>query len=93
MDLAAARQEGFVPKHLSVNDGRNITKRLLSVVGIITTFGRKKNRDAIRKAWMPTGKNYLFVVFSLARLMRHGLLLSYSVARLVIYLSKGCNAD
>lgn len=56
MELTAARQEGFVSKHLSVNDGtgRQSTKRLLSVIGIITTFGRKKNRDAIRKAWMPT---------------------------------------
>ncbi|XP_028774768.1 hydroxyproline O-galactosyltransferase HPGT1 [Neltuma alba] len=59
MELAAARQEGFVSKHLLVNDGtgRQSTKRLLSVIGIITTFGRKKNRDAIRKAWMPTGAN------------------------------------
>ncbi|KAI4326860.1 hypothetical protein L6164_019385 [Bauhinia variegata] len=55
MELAAARQEGFVPKHTSGNDGRHSTKRLLSVIGIITTFGRRKNRDAIRKAWMPSG--------------------------------------
>ncbi|KAF7828178.1 hydroxyproline O-galactosyltransferase HPGT1-like [Senna tora] len=55
MDLTAAKQEGFVPKHLLENNERHPTKRFLSVIGIITTFGRKKNRDAIRKAWMPTG--------------------------------------
>ncbi|RDX69743.1 Hydroxyproline O-galactosyltransferase HPGT1, partial [Mucuna pruriens] len=54
-ELAAARQEGFVPKNLPGNDGKHPTKKVLSVVGVMTTFGRKKNRDAIRKAWMPTG--------------------------------------
>nr|KYP67392.1 putative beta-1,3-galactosyltransferase 11 [Cajanus cajan] len=54
-EVAAARQEGFVPKHLPGNDGKHPTKKVLSVVGVMTTFGRKKNRDAIRKAWMPTG--------------------------------------
>ncbi|XP_019422314.1 PREDICTED: hydroxyproline O-galactosyltransferase HPGT1-like isoform X1 [Lupinus angustifolius] len=54
-ELAVARQEGFVPKHLSGNDGKHPTKKVLLVIGIMTTFGRKKNRDAIRKAWMPTG--------------------------------------
>lgn len=57
MQLAAARQEGFVPKSLSKNEGAHSKKKLLAVVGIFTTFGRKKNRDAIRKAWMPSG-NY-----------------------------------
>ncbi|XVF13084.1 hypothetical protein REPUB_Repub08aG0177400 [Reevesia pubescens] len=55
MDLAAARQEGFVSKEHSENDGPRSKKRLLAVIGIITTFGRKKNRDAIRKAWMQSG--------------------------------------
>lgn len=54
-ELAAARQEGFVPKHLTGSDGKHPSKKVLSVVGVMTTFGRKKNRDAIRKAWMPTG--------------------------------------
>lgn len=58
MELAAARKEGFVPKSLSKNEKADSKKNLLAVVGIFTTFGRKKNRDAIRKAWMPTG-NYL----------------------------------
>ncbi|XP_010261468.1 PREDICTED: hydroxyproline O-galactosyltransferase HPGT1 [Nelumbo nucifera] len=55
MELAAARQEGFVSKHLSGTDGTSSKKRLLAVIGIITKFGHKNNRDAIRKAWMPTG--------------------------------------
>lgn len=55
MDLAAARQEGFVRKQLSKIDGTRSKKKLLAVIGIITTFGQQKNRDAIRKAWMPAG--------------------------------------
>ncbi|XWS49982.1 hypothetical protein CRYUN_Cryun12cG0049400 [Craigia yunnanensis] len=55
MDLAAARQEGFVSKEHLENDGTRSKKRLLAVIGIITTFGRKKNRNAIRKAWMQSG--------------------------------------
>jgi hydroxyproline O-galactosyltransferase HPGT len=55
MELSAARKEGFVPKQLSVNNEKQPTKKILSVIGVMTTFGRKKNRDAIRKAWMPTG--------------------------------------
>ncbi|KAL1556869.1 Hydroxyproline O-galactosyltransferase HPGT1 [Salvia divinorum] len=54
VDLEKARQEGFVPKHL-VENSVTTKKKLLAVVGIITMFGRKNNRDAIRKAWMPTG--------------------------------------
>ncbi|PON82494.1 Glycosyl transferase [Trema orientale] len=55
MKLAAARQEGFIPKSLSKNYETRPRKNLLAVIGIITTFGHRKNRDAIRKAWMPTG--------------------------------------
>ncbi|KAK9277732.1 hypothetical protein L1049_007279 [Liquidambar formosana] len=55
MELAAARQEGFVSKYVVGNDKNHSKKQLLVVVGIITRFGRKRNRDAIRKAWMPTG--------------------------------------
>ncbi|XP_024026947.1 hydroxyproline O-galactosyltransferase HPGT1 [Morus notabilis] len=54
-ELVAAREEGFVPKSLSKHDEARPRKELLAVIGIITTFGRRKNRDAIRKAWMPTG--------------------------------------
>lgn len=54
MELAAARQEGFVSKLLS-EINRNPKKRSLAVIGILTGFGRKNNRDAIRKAWMGTG--------------------------------------
>ncbi|KAK6155613.1 hypothetical protein DH2020_009861 [Rehmannia glutinosa] len=54
MELAAARQEGFVSKHLS-EINKTPKKRSLVVIGILTSFGRKSNRDAIRKAWMGTG--------------------------------------
>lgn len=55
MELVAARQEGFVTKHLTETNRISPKKRPLVVIGILTTFGRKNNRDAIRKAWMATG--------------------------------------
>nr|XP_023919636.1 hydroxyproline O-galactosyltransferase HPGT1-like [Quercus suber] len=80
MDLAAATQEGFVPKHLSKNVWTRSKKKLLAVIGIMTTFGRKKNRDAIRKAWMPTGaavekladEKGIIVRFVIGRSANHG---------------------
>ncbi|KAL3844517.1 hypothetical protein ACJIZ3_001920 [Penstemon smallii] len=54
VDLEKARQEGFESKHLSENS-ETTKKKLLAVIGIVTMFGRKNNRDAIRKAWMPAG--------------------------------------
>ncbi|PIN13282.1 Galactosyltransferase [Handroanthus impetiginosus] len=54
VDLEKARQEGFVSKQ-PFETGESKKKKLLAVIGIITMFGRKNNRDAIRKAWMPTG--------------------------------------
>ncbi|XP_050227883.1 hydroxyproline O-galactosyltransferase HPGT1-like isoform X2 [Mercurialis annua] len=56
MDLAEARQAGFGSKQVKDDHSKkNDKKKLLAVIGIATTFGRKRNRDAIRKAWMPTG--------------------------------------
>ncbi|KAF9617745.1 hypothetical protein IFM89_038507 [Coptis chinensis] len=58
MELAAAKQEGFVQKHLSKTktNGTSPRNKFLAVIGIVTQFGRKNNRDAIRKAWMSTGR-------------------------------------
>lgn len=55
MELTEAKKEGFASKYSTVRDATLSKKKLLGVVGIITTFGHKRNRDAIRKAWMPTG--------------------------------------
>ncbi|KAH0648867.1 hypothetical protein KY285_034115 [Solanum tuberosum] len=55
MELGKASQEGFVSKHLLDNNEKDSKKKLLAVIGVSTNFGNKKNRDAIRKAWMPTG--------------------------------------
>ncbi|EOY23424.1 Galactosyltransferase family protein isoform 1 [Theobroma cacao] len=55
MDLAAARQEGFTSKTSSDTDGAVSKRRPLVVIGVLTRFGRKNNRDAIRKAWMGSG--------------------------------------
>ncbi|XP_002513605.2 hydroxyproline O-galactosyltransferase HPGT1 [Ricinus communis] len=55
LELAAAKQEGFTSNFLTEKDGNNSNKRRLVVIGILTTFGRKNNRNAIRKAWMGTG--------------------------------------
>lgn len=54
MELAAARQEGFVSKHLSETN-RTPKKRQVVVIGILTGFARRNQRDAIRQAWMGTG--------------------------------------
>ncbi|XP_078439478.1 galactosyltransferase family protein [Wolffia australiana] len=48
--------KGFVKKH--PNSKGTVTrnsKRLLAVIGIVTGFDGKKNRDAIRKSWVPQG--------------------------------------
>lgn len=58
MDLEKAKQEGFVLKQ---NSGTHTKKKLLAVIGIMTKFGRKNNREAIRKAWMPRGKSFLSI--------------------------------
>ncbi|KAF9667421.1 hypothetical protein SADUNF_Sadunf15G0021300 [Salix dunnii] len=55
-ELAAAKQEGFTSKVLTENDGAHAKKRHLVVIGIMTRFGNKNNRDAVRKAWMGTGR-------------------------------------
>ncbi|KAK8703345.1 hypothetical protein V6N13_021664 [Hibiscus sabdariffa] len=55
MDLAAAGKEGFTSKRSSDSDGAVRKRRPLVVIGILTRFGRKNNRDAIRKAWMGSG--------------------------------------
>ncbi|KAL8158903.1 hypothetical protein V2J09_000440 [Rumex salicifolius] len=56
MEITEAKKEGFVSKYSIVRDTTLSKKKLLGVVGIITTFGHRRNRDAIRKAWMPTGE-------------------------------------
>uniref|UniRef100_A0A2N9EML3 Hexosyltransferase n=1 Tax=Fagus sylvatica TaxID=28930 RepID=A0A2N9EML3_FAGSY len=55
MELTAARQDGFASKSSTETNEVNSKKRPLVVIGILTRFGRKNNRDAIRKAWMGTG--------------------------------------
>ena len=58
-ELAGARQEGFVSNPLIETNGTYSMRRPLVVIGILTKFGRQKNRDAIRKAWMGSGKYIL----------------------------------
>lgn len=62
MELAAARHEGFVTKPSSRASGTGLKKRPLVVIGIHTSFGQKRNRDAIRKVWMLTGTVLNFLV-------------------------------
>ncbi|XP_021726791.1 hydroxyproline O-galactosyltransferase HPGT1-like isoform X1 [Chenopodium quinoa] len=54
MELAAAKEEGFVPKRYGIDKDKP-KKRPLVIIGILTSFGRKNKRDAVRKAWMGTG--------------------------------------
>lgn len=60
MELAAARQEGFVGRYNPDISGNHTRKRLMAVIGINTGFGQKNNRDAIRKTWLPTGIALVF---------------------------------
>lgn len=64
MELASAKQEGFTSKRSTETDGAQSVKRPLVVIGIFSRFGRKNNRDAIRKAWMGTGTFLLLFVGS-----------------------------
>ncbi|PKI52108.1 hypothetical protein CRG98_027524 [Punica granatum] len=57
-ELAAARQEGFLSKHSADTSGNQSKKKPLLVIGLFTAFGRKNNRDAIRKAWMGNGMHF-----------------------------------
>lgn len=54
MELAAAKEEGFVSKYYGIDNAKP-KKRPLVVIGILTSFGRKNKRDAIRTAWMGKG--------------------------------------
>ncbi|KAE9603981.1 hypothetical protein Lal_00002034 [Lupinus albus] len=57
MELASARREGFSSNRLveSETNGTYSKTRPFVVIGILTGFGGRKNRDAIRKAWMGSG--------------------------------------
>ncbi|MQL94760.1 hypothetical protein Taro_027423 [Colocasia esculenta] len=55
IELAAAKQKGFVAKHSLRYNATDSRKRLLAVIGVFSGFGRRNNRDAIRKSWLPTG--------------------------------------
>ncbi|CAN1778466.1 Hydroxyproline O-galactosyltransferase HPGT1 [Linum perenne] len=54
-DLAAAGLNGFASKYSTSENASQPKKKLLAVIGIMTTFGRRRNRNAIRQSWMPTG--------------------------------------
>jgi len=55
MELAAAKHEGFVGKYTPETNGTHSRKKPLIVIGIMSSFGRKNYRDAVRKSWLPTG--------------------------------------
>ncbi|QHN82508.1 DNA polymerase epsilon catalytic subunit A [Arachis hypogaea] len=72
MELAAARNKGFVLKQLLETNGIYFEGKPLVMIGVITTFGRQKNRDAIRNVWMGSGgfniKSSFFASASLKKL-------------------------
>ena len=70
MELAAAKHEGFVGKYTPETNGTHSRKKPLIFIGIMSSFGRKNYRDAVRKSWLPTGMalhlhflTYTFLVF------------------------------
>ncbi|XLU28105.1 hypothetical protein S245_064171, partial [Arachis hypogaea] len=52
MELAAVRNEVFVLKQLLETNGIYSERKPLVMICVLTTFGRQKNRDAIRNVWM-----------------------------------------
>lgn len=92
--LAAAREEGFVARYTPNNETYH-KRRAFLVVGIATETSHKKNRDAIRRSWMPTGNVFYSVSFhSIAYNMKFHLmcekirsLSSVQVVRSIIYVS------
>ncbi|CAN1267616.1 Hydroxyproline O-galactosyltransferase HPGT1 [Linum perenne] len=56
-ELVSAKQEGFSSEWLTDNGGARPKKRQLVVIGVMTVFGNKNNRDAVRKAWMGSGES------------------------------------
>lgn len=90
MELAAARQEGFDSKQSTETTGTNSKKRPLVVIGILTGFGRKNNRDAIRKAWMGTGILFLFSVGLMFCVVQVSFILFISdVFDIILYIRQG----
>ncbi|KAL1294196.1 hydroxyproline O-galactosyltransferase HPGT1-like [Arachis ipaensis] len=55
MELAAARNEGFLLKQLLETNGIYSEGKPLVMIGVLTTFGHQKNRNAIRNVWMGSG--------------------------------------
>ncbi|KAJ0802671.1 putative galactosylxylosylprotein 3-beta-galactosyltransferase [Helianthus annuus] len=82
-ELDEAKKEGFVPKNRLESRGDGEKKKLLAVVGILTGFGRRHNRDAIRKAWMPTGRiPFPFVRTTLTKLEEEkGIIIRFVIGR------------
>jgi len=56
MELAAARQAGFVSKKLVEKGDKHSKKRILAVNGIITMIGRKKKWLVERRIGLLSGK-------------------------------------
>ncbi|KAG0621897.1 hypothetical protein M758_3G056900 [Ceratodon purpureus] len=56
MELTAAKSHGFGLKPVGFANATTVNHRLHAVVGIMTTFGNKFRRDAIRNTWMPKGE-------------------------------------
>jgi hypothetical protein len=59
MELANAKHEGYNSKYSLYTNGTRNGKRLMIVIGIMTGFGRKNYRDAVRKSWLPSGTLFL----------------------------------
>ncbi|KAJ4809485.1 Hexosyltransferase [Rhynchospora pubera] len=55
MELAHANHQGYLGQYSSHTNATRNGKRFLAVIGIMTGFGRKNYRDAVRKSWLPSG--------------------------------------
>ncbi|KAH9553204.1 hypothetical protein CY35_09G106300 [Sphagnum magellanicum] len=55
LELAAAKSKGYVSKYGVSSNGTATGHRLHAVVGVMTNFGSRSRREAIRKNLLPSG--------------------------------------
>jgi hypothetical protein len=60
LELAAAKSKGYVSKYGVSSNGTATGHRLHAVVGVMTSFGSRSRREAIRKNLMPSGNGFSF---------------------------------
>lgn len=72
LELAAAKSKGYVSKYGVSSNGTATGHRLHAVVGVMTNFGSRSRREAIRKSLLPSGNGFLLQIVPLVSGAFHG---------------------